>query len=128
MVLGLAVGLWIGGFDLIYACQDVESDRAEGVGSLPARFGVATALTTARATHVVAVALFALFGVVAPLGWVWQAGVVVTAGLLVWEHSLVRPDDLSKVTRAFFQVNGWIALALGAAGVVDLVVLGGLRP
>ncbi|HVF05548.1 MAG TPA: 4-hydroxybenzoate octaprenyltransferase [Frankiaceae bacterium] len=127
ILLGLAVGTWIAGFDLIYACQDVESDRREGVHSLPARFGVRTALRVSEVTHLVTVALLVAFGAVAGYGVIWFAAVALTAAALVYEHAIVRPDDLSRVNRAFFTVNGWIGIGLLAFAVADLVARG-FRP
>lgn len=124
--LGLAVGLWIGGFDIIYACQDVESDRRTGVQSLPARFGVAASLWVSRATHLLAVLAFVWFGVEYGFGWIYGVGVALVAVALAYEHTLVTPHDLGRVTRAFFTVNGFIAVALFCFGVADLVVLQGL--
>ena len=96
-VLWFALTVWIAGFDLIYACQDVEFDRAEGLHSVPARFGIAAALRVAKVCHVLTVAAFALLGVLMGLGVLYWAGVALVAGLLVYEHSLVRADDLRRV-------------------------------
>jgi 4-hydroxybenzoate polyprenyltransferase len=122
--LALAVGGWVGGFDIIYACQDVDSDRAQGVGSLPARFGVGPALVVARWTHVVVLVLFALFGSLESFGVLWWIGLAGTAVAFVYEHSLVRPDDLSRLNRAFFTVNGFVAIWLFAWATADLIVRG----
>ena len=111
-VLGAAVGLWIGGFDLIYACQDAAVDREIGVHSVPARFGVPFALNLSSAVHVVTFALFIWFGVLAGLGWLWWIGLVLAAGAFVYEHSIVSPGDLSRVNRAFFTANGFVAIVL----------------
>jgi 4-hydroxybenzoate polyprenyltransferase len=127
-VLGLAVGLWIGGFDLIYACQDAEVDRQIGVHSVPARYGVAFALNLSIAVHVVTFALFVWFGVLVGLGWPWWIGLGVTAVAFVYEHAIVRPHDLSRVNRAFFTANGFVGIALLVFAVVDLAVRLGLRP
>ncbi len=108
-VLGLAVVLWVSGFDVIYACQDVAFDRAVGLHSIPARFGVREALVLSRTLHVCAVAALMAVGVLAGLHPVYWAGIAVIATLLVWEHSLVRPDDLSRLGTAFFSMNGIIA-------------------
>jgi 4-hydroxybenzoate polyprenyltransferase len=116
--LGLAVGTWIAGFDLIYACQDVESDRREGVHSLPARFGVATALRVARVTHLVTIGLLLAFGAAADLSPLWVIGVGLTMLALVYEHEIVKPDDLSRVNRAFFTVNGYVGVGLFVFGVL----------
>jgi 4-hydroxybenzoate polyprenyltransferase len=126
-LLGIAVGLWIGGFDLIYSCQDVDSDRLQGVHSLPADFSVAAALYTARAAHVATMALFLAFGLLEGFGPLWWLGLAVTAAAFVYEHALVSPTDLSKVNRAFFTVNGFVGIWLFAAALGDLA-LRGLRP
>ncbi len=110
LVLGLAVLCWVAGFDTIYACQDVAFDRASGLFSLPARVGVGRALVAARGLHVLAVVLLALVYRLVPLHPVYLAGVAGVAALLVYEHSLVRADDLSRIDAAFFAVNGWISL------------------
>ena len=119
--LGLAVGTWIAAFDLIYACQDIESDRREGVHSLPARFGARAALATSAVTHVGTVALLVAFGVSADRGAVWYAGVALTAVALAYEHAIVKPHDLSRVNRAFFTVNGWVGIGLLGFAVADLL-------
>lgn len=111
-VLWFALTVWIAGFDLIYACQDVEFDRGHRLHSVPARFGIPAALATARSCHVLTIAAFALLGWMMGLGWLYWAGVAVVAGLLVYEHSLVSPGDLSRLDVAFFNVNGYIALIL----------------
>jgi 4-hydroxybenzoate polyprenyltransferase len=114
-ILWFALTVWIAGFDLIYACQDVEFDRAERLHSFPARFGIAAALRTAQVCHVLTVAAFALLGGTLGLGVLYWAGVAAVAGLLVYEHSLVSPGDLSRLDVAFFNVNGYIAVILLAA-------------
>jgi 4-hydroxybenzoate polyprenyltransferase len=110
VVLGLAVLFWVAGFDTIYACQDEAFDRAEGLHSLPARLGTRRALVLARFFHVAAVALLAGLYALVPLHPLYLGGVSAVAGLLVYEHSLVRADDLSRIDAAFFTVNGWISL------------------
>ena len=124
VVLGLAVGVWIGGFDLIFACQDVETDREQGLGSVPARWGIAAALYGARVSHLVVMALFVWFGLLTGAGPFWWVGLAVVAAAFVYEHSLLRPDDLSKLNRAFFTVNGFVGIALFCFAVLDLVVRG----
>jgi 4-hydroxybenzoate polyprenyltransferase len=127
-VLGLGVGLWIGGFDLIYACQDAEIDRVIGVRSVPARFGVAVALRASTAAHVVTFVLFVWFGILVGLGWLWWIGLVLAGAAFVYEHSIVKPSDLSRVNRAFFTANGFVGIALFVFAVADLVVRLGLQP
>jgi len=112
IVLALAVAAWIGGFDVIYACQDVEFDREHGLHSIPARYGIATALRVSSWMHIfTAVALLALWPI-AHLGYAYLVGWAISCALLVYEHRLVRPDDLSKLGIAFFNVNGYIAVVL----------------
>ncbi|MFI8193027.1 menaquinone biosynthesis prenyltransferase MqnP [Streptomyces sp. NPDC085946] len=124
VILGLAVGVWIGGFDLIYACQDVETDRAIGVKSVPARFGVPAAIRGARACHTVTTALFVWYALATGAGPFFWLGLLVVAGAFVYEHTIVRPHDLSRVNRAFFSVNGFIGIALFVCALLDLVVRG----
>jgi 4-hydroxybenzoate polyprenyltransferase len=106
-LLGLAIGLWVGGFDVLYACQDVEFDRRHGLKSIPVRYGVARALWISRAMHAGAVAAMAALALVLPLGPIYLWGVVAVALLLAYEQSLVRRDDLSQVKRAF-DLNGYV--------------------
>ena len=121
LVLGLAVVLWTAGFDLIYACQDAEFDRREGLRSIPARWGVAVALRLSRWLHAGMIAALIGLGRMLDLGGLYFAGVAATAAMLVYEHSLVRPNDLSRVNRAFFTVNGSISLFLFAVTLADLL-------
>lgn len=110
VVLGLAVLLWVAGFDTIYACQDAAHDRAVGLRSLPAGWGIGRALVAARAFHAGSVVLLAALYAIVPLHPIYLAGVAAVAGLLAFEHSLVHADDLSRVDAAFFAVNGWISI------------------
>jgi 4-hydroxybenzoate polyprenyltransferase len=114
-ILLAVVTLWIGGFDLIYACQDVEFDRKEGLQAVPARFGVSFALWLSSLCHVLTVLLLAFLGQQMQLGWPYWLGLGVVAGLLAWEHLLVRPDDLSKINVAFFNINSYISVTLFVA-------------
>ena len=120
LVLWLALTVWIAGFDLIYACQDVEVDRAQKLHSVPARFGIPAALMLARVNHVVTAGALAALGLMMGLGVVYWLGWVAVVGLLIYEHSLVRPGDLSRLDMAFFNVNGYIAV------IVLVAVVGGL--
>jgi 4-hydroxybenzoate polyprenyltransferase len=124
VALGLAVGTWIGGFDLIYSCQDAAIDRQIGSRSFPARFGIAAALRASSVVHVVTVAGFAWFGIAAGLGWLWWTGVALTALVLVYEHAIVRANDLSRVNRAFFTANGVIGIGLFGFALADLLAHG----
>ena len=122
--LGLAVGSWIGGFDLIYSCQDAEVDRRIGSRSFPARFGIPTALRVSTFVHAGTFACFAWFGAAAGLGWLWWTGLALTAAVLTYEHRIVRADDLSRVNRAFFTANGVIGVGLFGFALADLIVHG----
>jgi 4-hydroxybenzoate polyprenyltransferase len=119
VVLAVAVLTWVAGFDTIYACQDVGFDRAHRLHSLPARFGVATSLRIARALHVLTVIALVAFGVMLRLGPVYLVGVAVVAATLMYEHRLVRADDLSRVNRAFFDLNGIVSLVYLVAVLAD---------
>jgi 4-hydroxybenzoate polyprenyltransferase len=121
VVLSIAVMLWIAGFDLIYACQDVAFDREVGLHSIPAGMGVNHALTLARACHAVVIVLLVALWSVADLGWLYLVGVGCVAVLLTVENAMVRADDLSKVNLAFFAVNGIVSVCLGLLGVMDVL-------
>lgn len=123
-LLGLGVLLWVAGFDIIYACQDAEFDRAEGLQSVPGRLGVRGALRLAAACHAGMVAALVGLGLAYPMGATYFAGVGVVAMLLAYEHSIVRPDDLTRVNVAFFQVNVAISAGLLAVGLADLLSRG----
>jgi 4-hydroxybenzoate polyprenyltransferase len=110
LILCAAVTLWVGGFDVLYACQDIEYDKSAGLFSVPKRFGIARALTIARAMHVVMIALLAWLAWSFHLPWPAWVGIAVVAALLAYEHSLVSPNDLSRMNAAFFTVNGYISL------------------
>jgi len=122
LILCAAVTLWVGGFDVLYACQDVEFDKSAGLYSIPKKFGIANALLIARGMHAGVVALLAWLAWSFGLAWPAWAGIVVVAALLTYEHSLVKPNDLSKMNAAFFTVNGYISLLFllfwGAATIV----------
>ncbi len=118
--LWFAVTVWIAGFDLIYACQDVEFDRTEGLHSVPARFGIPAALALARVCHILTALALAAVGFAMGLGWGYWIGWLGVIGLLVYEHSLVSPTDLSRLDVAFFNVNGYIALIVFVATVAGL--------
>src|ERR1700758_1124708 len=110
LILCAAVTLWVGGFDVLYACQDVDFDKRAGLFSVPKRFGIANALLIARLMHVGVVALLALLAGSFALPWPAWLGIAVVAALLTYEHSLVKANDLSKLDAAFFAVNGYISL------------------
>jgi len=114
LLLGV-VTLWIGGFDLIYACQDVKFDREAGLHAIPARFGIANALALSSLCHVMMMALLVALGSELAFGWPYWLGLAVVAGLLLYEHHLVRPDDLSRIDVAFFNINSYISVTLFAS-------------
>jgi 4-hydroxybenzoate polyprenyltransferase len=109
--LAVAVATWVAGFDILYALQDVEFDREQALHSVPAALGAAGALTTARVLHLLAVLALAVVGIAAGGGWLYGLGVAVAAALLLYEHSLVRVGDLSRLDAAFFTMNGIISIA-----------------
>ncbi len=111
-LLWLAITLWIAGFDLIYACQDTAFDRAEGLYSVPARFGNRIALLLAQINHISMWGLLVALGLLMKFSWMYWAGLATVGALLVYEHLLVSPDDLSRINVAFFNVNGYIALIM----------------
>ena len=120
-ILGLAVMAWVAGFDIIYACQDAAFDAAHGLQSIPARLGVPRALRLAKWFHLVTMLLLSSLPLVVPeLGGIYWIGYAAIVALLVWEHAIVRPDDLSRVNQAFFSANAAIGLILLAAIAADL--------
>ena len=123
VILLASVTLWIGGFDIIYACQDIASDRADGLFSLPARLGAGPALWIARAAHAATVVLLVALMPTAGLSWLYGIGAAAVALLLLIENAMVRADDLSRVNIAFFTVNGVVSLLLGALGIADCLLL-----
>lgn len=124
VVLGGAVWTWVAGFDIIYACQDAAFDKQLGLHSVPARLGVTGALRVAALSHAVCVMLFAVLPWTLPdhsLGWIYGGAVALVAALLIYEHALVRPDDLTRVNTAFFNVNVVISVGLFVVGTIDLL-------
>ena len=119
-MLGAAVLTWVAGFDVIYACQDAEFDRGERLHSIPARFGVRRALVVARLLHVLTVLFLLGFAHLAGLGAIYHGAIALAGLLLVFEHRVVRADDLSRVNLAFFTLNGWIGVGLFAGLWLDL--------
>jgi 4-hydroxybenzoate polyprenyltransferase len=127
-LLGAAVALWVAGFDTLYACQDVDFDRRHGLGSLPARFGIARALLFARVAHGGAVLLLLLVARWLPLHPAYLAGVAGIALLLLWEHRLVRADDLSRAGVAFFNLNALVSALYLAAVLAGTLLAAGPAP
>lgn len=122
--LAEAVLFWVAGFDIIYACQDVDFDRRAGLRSIPRRLGVKNALRLAAGCHALMIVPLILLGASYPLGFVYFAGVAAVGVLLIYEHAIVRPDDLTRVNVAFFQVNIAISVGLLAVSLIDLAVRG----
>ena len=120
-LLGLAIGLWVGGFDILYACQDVDFDRSHGLRSIPTRFGVARSIALSRLMHVGAVVTMAALWQAARLPAMYLAGVACVAVLLFYEQSLVRADDLSQVKKAF-DLNGWVGIIYFAVTALALYI------
>ncbi len=118
-----AVTRWVSGFDIIYACQDLEFDRQAGLFSLPRRLGIRRALQVAGLLHFLMLGLLAALAAVLNLGWVSLLGLAVVAALLAYEHHLVKPHDLSRINAAFFTVNGYISLLFFLFWALDLAVL-----
>jgi len=122
IILGGAGGCGSGGFDIIYACQDVEVDRRDGLRSIPARWGIGPALWVSRLAHAATVLLLAALGWIEGLGWLYASAVGVTAILLAAEQAVVKPTDLSRVNLAFFTINGCVSLLYGAAAIADALL------
>ena len=121
-ILALAIGTWVGGFDVLYACQDVDFDRGHGLKSIPVRFGVRRSLAIARVMHVITVAMFLALPYVTPLPRLYDVGVIgLVVPMLLYEHSLVRADDLSQVKRAF-DLNGYVGILYFAVLAVSVYV------
>jgi len=121
LMLGAAVLLWVAGFDVIYACQDFEFDRGQPLHSIPKRFGIAWALRISAAAHLIMVVLLAFLFRQEDLGLLSFAGLGAVTLLLVYEHSLVKPSDLSRANAAFFTVNGWISVLLFLTTGIDII-------
>jgi 4-hydroxybenzoate polyprenyltransferase len=119
--LGIAIGTWVGGFDVLYACQDYDVDCRDGMRSMPVRFGIAGAIRISRAMHVVTIVALVCVGLAAHLNMTYAAGVSGVALLLIYEQSLVRADDLSQVKRAF-DLNGWVGMLYLATTTVSVVI------
>lgn len=120
-LLGLAIGMWVAGFDIIYACQDEAFDRAHGLKSIPVRFGIAGALRLSRLLHIATIGVMLLLGFVVPLGAVYLGGVIVVAALLAYEQSIVTPSDLSRAAEAF-NLNGYVGILYMAATAMAVYV------
>ncbi len=119
-LLMLAVATWIGGFDILYAISDADFDRSAGLHSIPARFGIRPALLLSGGLHLITVVALAALAAVAGLGTAYLVGVAIILALLIWEHAIVTPIDLSRLNVAFFSLNGYVSVAFLAATLLDL--------
>ncbi|MDE0895221.1 MAG: putative 4-hydroxybenzoate polyprenyltransferase [Planctomycetota bacterium] len=126
LLLAAAVLTWVAGFDLIYSCQDAEFDSKRGLHSVPARFGCTFSLRASIALHMVTVGALICLALRADLSWIFETTIVVAALLLIWEHSIVSPSDLSRVSMAFFTLNGWVGVGLFLGCALDLFFLSGV--
>jgi len=122
LLLGAAVTLWTAGFDIIYACQDVEFDHALDLYSVPKRYGIRPALYTSAILHVLMLGLLVTVARLENLGWVAMAGLIAVACLLTYEHALVKPSDLSRVNAAFFTVNGYVSVLFFVTWAADILI------
>lgn len=120
-ILALSVTTWVAGFDIIYACQDVEFDREERLHSLPAKYGVATSLNISIALHMVTVGALMALGAILHLGLFFWVGLAIVTAMLIYEHSIVRPNDLSRINAAFFNVNGVVSILAFLAILLDRI-------
>lgn len=120
--LGLAVVFWLAGFDIIYSLQDREFDRAHGLYSVPVRFGVAGALRLSTVFHGFTIFFLTMVGLSAGAGWIYWLGLVAVAAVLFWEHRIVTPKDLSRINRAFFDLNAYVSIGYFLTTVIDVVI------
>lgn len=128
LFLGLAVLFWLAGFDVIYSIQDYEFDRSHGLYSMPVRFGVAGSLKLSSLFHTVTVVFLALVGLSAGLGIIYWIGVLAVSIILTWEHRLVKADDLSRINRAFFDLNAYVSVGYVFATLGDVLLAKGTVP
>ncbi|MNR96484.1 4-hydroxybenzoate octaprenyltransferase [compost metagenome] len=122
LVFFVTITFWVAGFDIIYACQDIEFDRKEGLFSIPARFGVATSLKIARAFHIITALGFVALFLMTHLGWWYITGMVIAYLILFYEHTIVSPKDLSRLQTAFFLMNGVLSIVVFSFTLIDLLV------
>jgi 4-hydroxybenzoate polyprenyltransferase len=127
LCLGLAVVFWLAGFDIIYSLQDREFDRAHGLHSIPVRFGVTWALRLSSFFHICTIVFLILVGVAANLGVIYWIGCLAVSVILLWEHRIVRPTDLSRINRAFFDFNAYVSIGYFLVTLADVLVYSGIR-
>ncbi len=121
-IIGLAVLCWVSGFDIFYAIQDIEFDRENGIHSIPAKFGISKSLKFTKCLHIASIIMLILLGIRLELGFFYFAGVVLTAILLAYENSLIKPNNLSKLNMAFFTMNGVISVLMFCFVVIEIIV------
>ncbi len=123
IILGAAVIFWLAGFDIIYACQDIDYDKQAGLLSIPEKFGVEKALKLSSLFHLIMVFFLMLLLITKQLGWVYLSGIIIVSVLLIYEHSIVRPNDLSKGNVAFFNINGQVSSLLMILTIIDCTLV-----
>lgn len=121
-LLGLVVGIWIAGFDIIYGCQDVAFDKKNGLHSVPVRFGVQGALRMVKVMHMLSIIGFLIVGQLMDMQWVYYGGVMLAAVVLVYQHSIVSPTDFTKVTQTYFMRNGLVSIALLVFTIISMML------
>jgi 4-hydroxybenzoate polyprenyltransferase len=121
VLLSFAVLFWLAGFDIIYSLQDYDFDRSLGLYSIPVRFGVVWSLRLSSLFHALTVIFLALAGLSAGLGAIYWTGIAIVCGILIWEHRLVRPDDLTRINRAFFDLNAYVSVGYFLITLGDLL-------
>ncbi|MHB0970665.1 MAG: UbiA-like polyprenyltransferase [Thermoanaerobaculia bacterium] len=122
IILAAGVLVWTAGFDILYSLQDVEFDRERALFSIPAKLGPARALLIARTLHVLAIIAFAAFGIAGGFGWIYYLGTVAATALVVWQHSIISPNDISRIDAAFFTANGILSIVLFVCGATDILL------
>ncbi len=122
ILLGLAVVFWLAGFDILYALQDIDFDRSYGLFSIPSRFGIKRSIMVSRFCHAITWGLLVLSGIIFHMSHLYYLGMMITALLFIYEHSLIKPDDLSKLDMAFFNMNGYISITVFLFTFLDLII------
>lgn len=122
LYLGLAVIFWLAGFDIIYSLQDREFDRTHGLYSIPVRFGITGALRLSTIFHIGTIGFLAMVGLAARMGWLYWTGFLAVTAVLIWEHRIVKPDDLSRINRAFFDFNAYVSIGYFLATLADIII------
>ncbi|MGF7185596.1 4-hydroxybenzoate polyprenyltransferase [Desulfitispora alkaliphila] len=122
VILAIAVASWVAGFDIIYSCQDWEFDKENKLHSIPVEFGLEKALIISKLFHIIAPAMFVIIGLIMNFGIIYYVGVLIAISLLLYEHSLVRPNDLTKIDMAFFNMNGYLSVVMFVFTLIDLII------